>query len=91
MRQQIFNPYFFLYNRNSAEQINKIFQANQVSTINYTYLSKGTLYMFPRKSIKESTLETEGPLPEKDEVKKAEQRTMEQQKKIDKKQPKKSK
>ena len=37
------------------------------------------------KSIKETTLETEGPLSEKDEVKKAEQRTMNEQKKLNKK------
>ena len=44
-----------------------------------------------RKSIKESSLETERPLSEKDEVKQAEQRTMEQQKKVEKKRPKKDK
>lgn len=52
---------------------------------------KGTLNTQARKSIKESTLETEGPLSEKDEVKQAEQRTMEQQKKVEKKRPKKDK
>lgn len=70
---------------------NEIFTANLCYYLYTSIRQKDTLNMHPRKSIKENRLETEGPLSEKDEVKKAEQRTMELQKKVDKKQPKKDK
>ncbi|HEY0667775.1 MAG TPA: hypothetical protein VGD22_06340 [Sphingobacteriaceae bacterium] len=96
MRHQISHLSSF-YNYNSAEQIIhhiSIKKSSEKWTFYFLPLQpgiEGTINTHARKSIKESTLETEGPLSEKDEVKQAEQRTMEQQKKVEKKQPKKNK
>lgn len=96
MRHQISHLSSF-YNYNSVEQIIHHIFVKKSSTKWTAYFLplqsgiKGTVNTQARKSIKESTLETEGPLSEKDEVKQAEQRTMDEQKKIEKKRPKKDK
>ena len=96
MRHQISHLSSF-YNYNSVEQIIHYISVKKSSTkwtANFLPLQPGTIGTVntqARKSIKESTLETEGPLSEKDEVKQAEQRTMEQQKKVEKKRTKKDK
>lgn len=91
MKQQDFNPrLFFNY---SSENIRT---PRERTVLNFWYFLSSNevstgIFFHPRKSIKEEKLETEGPLAEKDEVKKAEQRTMEQQTKVEKQPPLKGK
>lgn len=91
MRQQVFNRgLMFNFSHETICPHPKKTVANGWRLLLTKEPSHG-IYFQPRKSIKEESLETEGPLSEKDEVKKAEQRTMEQQKKVEKQQPAKRK